>query len=166
MYSSADLAGDRETSRSTSGVFLFVRAANTFIPSARDLSCVIHSAPKAQIAAADFAIRTEALPALQLWEKLAPRPMLATPMEDKMSVISAITPGKGPTMQHKARTHRIDIALLHEVASRNQVVMRHCRKVDMCADVFTNHFPPSKSWDHVNNSIAHVKPSVMRKRGV
>ena len=72
-YSDADLAGDHDTSRSTSGIFLCMRAPRTFVTLqgiSKRQSCVIHSTPEAEIVAADYAIRMEALPALQLWEKL------------------------------------------------------------------------------------------------
>ena len=67
IYSDADLAGDLETSRSTSGVFLCVRAAHTFVnlqSISKRQTCVSHSTPEAEIVAADFTIRQEALPAL------------------------------------------------------------------------------------------------------
>jgi hypothetical protein len=75
-YSDADLAGDQDSSRSTSGVFLCMRAPRTFVTLqgiSKRQSCVSHSTPEAEIVAADFAIRTEALPALQLWEHYVTR---------------------------------------------------------------------------------------------
>lgn len=69
LFSDADFAGDLETSRSTSGVFLQLTGTNTFYPLAgqsKNQSCVSHSTPEAELVAADLAIRTEGLPALQI----------------------------------------------------------------------------------------------------
>jgi hypothetical protein len=121
VYSDADLAGDLETSRSTSGVFLCVRASHTFVSlqgiSKRQTS-VSHSTPEAELVAADMAIRKEALPALQLWEKLAQKGMSVTLMEDNMSAITIMKSGRNPNMSHMSRTHRIHVGFMHEVVAR------------------------------------------------
>ena len=119
-YSDADLAGDQDSSRSTSGVFLCMRAPRTFVTLqgiSTKQSCVSHSTPEAEIVAADFAIRTEALPALQLWETLCGRSMKAKFMEDNATASSVMTSGKNPTMRHMSRTHRINIKFLHETVT-------------------------------------------------
>ena len=98
-YSDADLAGDYDTSRSTTGVFLCVRGPRTFITLqgiSKRQTCVSHSTPEAEIVAADHAIRAEALPALQFWETLKGVPMTVQFMEDNTTAIRAITSGKNP----------------------------------------------------------------------
>ena len=159
VYSDADLAGDLETSRSTTGVFLCVRAANTFVTLqgiSKRQSCVSHSTPEAEIVAADHAIRTEALPALQLWERIAKRDMKPTLMEDNKAAIIVITSGKNPNMRHMSRTHRINLAFLTEVVSNKHVIMRHAATDYQCADVFTKRFPSKLKWDPVVENIAHI----------
>ena len=106
-YSDADLAGDYDTSRSTTGVFLCVRGPRTFITLqgiSKRQTCVSHSTPEAEIVAADHAIRTEALPALQLWEKLKGVPMKVQFMEDNTTAIRAITSGKTDHEAHVQNT--------------------------------------------------------------
>jgi hypothetical protein len=82
-------------------VFLCVRGPNTFATlqavSKRQTS-VSHSTPEAEIVAADHAVRKQALPALQLWEKLAKRKMSVTLMEDNMTAISVSKTGRNPNM--------------------------------------------------------------------
>ena len=73
LFSDADFAGDLQTSRSTTGVFLQLSGANTFFPLAghsKKQSCVSHSTPEAELVAADLAIRSEVLPGPQIWGKL------------------------------------------------------------------------------------------------
>ena len=48
-----------------------LKGPNSFFPLkaiSKKQSCVSHSTPEAEIVAADLAIRTEGLPALQLWD--------------------------------------------------------------------------------------------------
>ena len=73
LYADADFAGDTETMRSTSGVFLALTGPNSFFPISalsKRQSCVSHSTPEAELVAADLAIRTEGIPALDLWSLL------------------------------------------------------------------------------------------------
>ena len=74
LFSDADFAGDRETMRSTSGVFLALYGPHSFFPLAaqsRKQTVVSRSTVEAEIVAADHAIRMSGLPALPLWEKFS-----------------------------------------------------------------------------------------------
>ena len=69
LFSDADFAGDKETMRSTSGVFLAVYGPHSFLPLAaqsKKQTAVSHSTVEAEIVAADHAIWMTGLPALQL----------------------------------------------------------------------------------------------------
>ena len=80
LYGDADLASEIEDSISTSGVFLEVQGPDTRFPltgQSKKQTAVSHSTPEAEIVAADHAIRTEGLPALQLWEILLERKLAA-----------------------------------------------------------------------------------------
>jgi len=73
LFSDADFAGDTETRRSTSGVFLALVGPATFVPlsaASRKQTCVSHSTTEAEIVAADLAVRSEALPAMTLWDAI------------------------------------------------------------------------------------------------
>ena len=89
----ADVAQGLETSRSTSGVFLFVGPL-TRSPLLQAISksqiCGSHSTPEAEIVALDCAIRTEGLPALQSQVGLIQCPMSAIIMEENMYVITLL----------------------------------------------------------------------------
>jgi len=82
-------------------------------------------------------------------------------MEDNMTAISVIKTGRNPNMSHMSRTHGINVSFLHEVIASGQVIIRHCKTVDMCADVFTKHFTNQLTWKHVVSNIAHVVPEEM-----
>lgn len=66
LYADADFAGCQETSRSTTGLFLYLQGPGKRFPlqgQTKQPSCVSHSAPEAGIVAADFALRTVGIPA-------------------------------------------------------------------------------------------------------
>lgn len=72
-FADADFAGDSNSMRSTSGCFLCLMGPNTFYPLTAcsvKQGAMSHSTPEAEIVAADHAIRTIGLPALQLWETI------------------------------------------------------------------------------------------------
>jgi len=71
--------------------------------------------------------------------------------------------GRNPNMSHMSRTHRINIGFMHEVVSRGQISLCHCRTSDMCADVFTKHFTNKVTWQNCVDNIAHVNPKRMWK---
>ena len=113
MFSDADFAGDLETCRSTSGVFPHLEGPTTFFPisgQSKKQSCVSHSTPEAEIVAADIAVRTEGLPALQLWEAVLERKVTLLFQEDNAAAIRIIETGKNPTIRHLGRTHRVGLA--------------------------------------------------------
>ena len=69
LFSDADFAGCLDAAKSTSGVLIALTRPNAFFPLSaisKKQPCVSHSTPEAEIVAADLAIRTEGLPALQL----------------------------------------------------------------------------------------------------
>ena len=96
LYADADFAGDPETKRSTTGLHLVVRGSFTHFPihgQSKRQGCVSHSTPEAEIVAADYAIRQEGLPALSLWDVLAPghEPMVFN--EDNEAMIKVCKSG-------------------------------------------------------------------------
>ena len=71
VYADADFASDLSTRKSTSGLFLALAGPHSFFPLAavsKKQSAVSHSTPEAEIVAADIAIRTLGIPAMDLWD--------------------------------------------------------------------------------------------------
>jgi hypothetical protein len=151
VYSDADLAGDQITSKSTTGVFVCIRASHTFVPLqgiSQKQRCVSKSTPEAELVAADVAIRTEALPALELWETLTKRKLSVRFMEDNSAAVTVMTTGRNPTMRHLARTHRLNIAFMHECCENGHIKVEHCPTVLQCADIFTKSMTCPAKWKH------------------
>ncbi len=79
LFSDADLAGVRSNMRRTSGVSLALYCTHGFFPlsgQSKKQAAVSHSTVEAEIVAADHAVRTGGLLALQLWERLFNRPVI------------------------------------------------------------------------------------------
>ena len=71
LYTDADFAGDKVTSKSTSGCYVAISGPNTFAPitaMCKKQGCVSHSSTESGIVAAEYAIRTEGLQILTFWE--------------------------------------------------------------------------------------------------
>ena len=71
LYSHADFAGDTQTAKSTSGLYLAIVGPNTFAPvtaSCKKQTCVSHSSTESEIVAAEQGLRTEGLQVLASWE--------------------------------------------------------------------------------------------------
>ncbi|CAE8584827.1 unnamed protein product [Polarella glacialis] len=93
LFADADFAGCRDTARSTSGVFLGIYGKNTFVPvaaQAKKQSCVSHSTPEAELVAANLALRTQGLPALEVFDKVCGRKVKLFFEKDNNTAISTI----------------------------------------------------------------------------
>ena len=150
LYSDADFAGCIETAKSTSGVLLALTGPNSFYPLnaiSKKQSCVSHSTPEAEIVAADLAIRTEGLPALQLWDVVLGRPVKLKFQEDNQATIQILKTAKNPTLRHLNRTHRVNISWLCEVfRDLDEVELVYCKTDDQAADILTKAFTNPIKW--------------------
>ena len=109
------------------GVLLQLSGANTFYPLAgesKKQSCVSHDTPEAELVAADFAIRTECLPAVQLWDNVLGREAHLDFEEDNQAAIRIMESGRSNSIRHMARTHRVDLAWLHEQVAFGAPILR------------------------------------------
>ncbi len=121
-----------------------------------------HSTPEAEIVAADLAVRAEGLPALDLWEATLGRKVPLTFEEDNQAAIRIIETGKSDALRHMGRTHKVDLAWLHETMKGGNFHLRYCDTAEQAADIFTKPFPEAKKWKHACNNIAHVDPKEIR----
>jgi hypothetical protein len=78
-------------------------------------TCVSHSTPEAEIVAANAAVRLEGLPALQLWDIVLERKVIATLLEDNQATMQILKSGKNPALRHIARTHRVNFTWLSDI---------------------------------------------------
>ena len=138
LYADADFAGDLETMRSTSGVFLALVGPNSFFPISaisKRQTCVSHSTPEAEIVAADLALRTEGLPALDLWSVLLKRPDLKITFEEDNQ--AAIALSQNPVTSK--RTKHIDIRchFVREKTASGDIKLEYISTKEQVADLLT-----------------------------
>jgi len=161
LFADADFAGDPETMRSTSGVFLTITGPNSSFPLAavsKRQSAVSHSTPEAEIVAADLALRTEGIPAIELWSKLLGKDLKIVFHEDNQAMIAVCKSGKNPTMRHLNRTHKVDIAWLHERFQEPEFELVYTVTTEQAADIFTKGFTDRDKWRHAQSLINHFVP--------
>ncbi|CAE8630163.1 unnamed protein product, partial [Polarella glacialis] len=156
LFAGADFAGCRDTARSTSGVFLGTYGKNAFVPvaaQAEKQSCVSHSTPEAEVVAANLALRTQGLPALEVFDKVFGRKVKLFFEEDNNTANSTIKAGYSNTMRHLGRTHRVSLHWMHEVFQDGQCEIRRCDTLLQAADIFTKGFTCRDKWVAALNMI-------------
>jgi len=121
---------------------------------------VSHSTPEAEIVAADYAIRQEGLPALSLWDVLAPGHAPMVFQEDNEAMIKVCKSGKNPTMRGLLRTHGVSVAFLKETFDRGDVDLRYVQSSRQAADIYTKGFTNSDAWNLVTTLIGIYDPKV------
>ena len=123
LYCDADLAGDRNDAKSTSGIFMCLVGPTSFVPLAgvsKKQTSVSKSTPEAEIVAIDHGMSKHGLPALSLWENLLGRKLSIRLMEDNSAACRVVITGRNPSMHHMIRTHRIDIARVNDHFSEKE----------------------------------------------
>ena len=107
--------------------------------------------------AADMALRTIGIPALELWCAVTENPDLAMEFqEDNSTMITVMRTGKNPTMRHLGRTHKVSVKWLHERFSESWVNLKHIISKLQAADIFTKPFTDSLEWYRGTMLINHV----------
>ena len=161
LFADADFAGDSDTKRSTSGVHLCIRGAFTCFPLngvSKRQGCVSHSTPEAEIVAADFALRTEGIPALGLWTVLLRRPARITLHDDNQAMLRVCETGRNPTMKHLGRTHGVSVMWLHERYHEEPYLFQYIDTDQQAADVYTKGFADVAKWQQVCELVNVIDP--------
>ena len=110
-------------------------------------SRVSQSIPGAEIVAADLAIRTEGLPAPQLWDMVLQTFARLLFQEDYQATVQILKTQKIPTLRHLNRTHRVNVSWLCELFENfKEVELIYCKTDAMAVGIFTKAFTnPIKS---------------------
>jgi hypothetical protein len=93
-------------------------------------------------------MRSEAIPTLQLWERLLGREMRLELWEDNAGTIAVIERGYSPQLRHLLKTQKVSIDLLHRIFF--ELGLGELMKVEtekQAADVFTKAVPVS-GWQN------------------
>ena len=98
LFSDADFAGCLDTALLLR--YCLDMTNHTLNAISEKQSCVSRSTPEAEIVAADLAIRTEGLPALQLWDMVLKRPVKLLFQEDNQATTQILKIHKNPTLTH------------------------------------------------------------------
>ena len=149
IYADADYAGCGQSLRSTSGSHMMAFGSHTRFPLAggsKRQGCVSHSTPEAEIIAADFALRTHAVPTISLWKTLVGSDPKVVFHDDNQGMIAVIRSGQNPTMRHLERTHGISIQWMHEVFQNDLIYLVYEITSKMCADIHTKAFKDHMTW--------------------
>ncbi len=157
LFADADFANEPDA-KSTNGVFLEIHGSDTRFPIAfisKKQTCVSHSTPEAEIVAADFALRTEGLPMLILFDHLTGKESKCMFHEDNETMITVCKSGKNPTMRHLGRTHRVSIRWLYERFKERWHDLRYVKSEFQAADIFTKMFTNPIYWQQ-NLRLIHV----------
>ena len=89
----------------------------------------------------------EALPALQLWQKILDYPIRLVIHEDNQATILVAKKGYSPKLRHIARTHKVNLGSIAEVLEEDDVEIEYVDTNLQAADIFTKALPPQK-WDN------------------
>ena len=97
--------------------------------------------------AADLALRTEAILAMPLWEKLLGRRVDVEFMEDNEAVVKICRSGNSQKLMHLPRTHRVDASFIAECTQElNVCKMGHAHTDNQAADICTKRFTDPPKW--------------------
>ena len=116
-------------------------------------TCVSHSTPEAELVAADFALRSQGLPGLEIAQALYGKDIELFFEEDNNIAITTMNNGFSPTMRHLGRTHRVSLRWLYEVCQSPHVKLRRCDTKDQAADIFTKPFTQADKWQNAINLV-------------
>ena len=118
-----------------------------------------HSTPEAELIAADHAVRTVGIPALDLWTILLQMPDLSIVLhEDNETAIIAMRQGHSAAMRHLQRTHGVALRSLAEHFRRPGMDLVYERTALQSADIYTKAFSDSADWTRALKLVNHLEP--------
>ena len=152
LFVDADLAGETQSCKSTSGVFFAVCGLNTRLPitgQSKKQPVTSHSTPESEIVAYSHGLRTIGFPAILLWSTLLGKngnEVLLQVREDNDAMIRVLTIGGNPTMRYLSLIHGIKVNWLHQVSSGPNVKLNYVESELQAADIFTKTFESGVKW--------------------
>ena len=86
----------------------------------------------------------EAIPVLQLWEKILERPVDLIIHEDNQATIKVLENGCSSKLRHVSRTHKVNLGGLSEILQQKGIKMQYVESIKEAADIFTKALEPLK----------------------
>ena len=154
-HSDADLAGCKDTKRSTSGSIVSIGSKNTFAPlsghSGKQPS-TSEASTEAETVALNKGLHKAAIPLLDLFRLiLSPQRILLRCFEDNEACITVVKNGYSNALRSLKRTHGVSIARLHEyfhghLNDDKSFILQYVSTDFQRADIFTKAFKSTVTW--------------------
>ena len=90
------------------------------------------------------AVFGEAIPVLQLWEKILERPVDLIIHEDNQATIKVVENGYSSKLRHISRTHKVNLGGLSEILQQQGIRIQYVESIKQAADIFTKALEPLK----------------------
>ena len=122
MSPDADLAGDLESSKSTSGLRLELRSADDkrcwpLAWKSKRQGSTASSTCEVEMVSLATSLKAEVLPMMELLEQALCRPVRLRCLEDNTKCLQAAETGYSAALRHLPRTERISVGVVHETFS-------------------------------------------------
>eukprot|EP00971_Amphidinium_carterae_P336445 6472816-Amphidinium_carterae.3 len=148
IWSDADLAGDVEDTKSTSGAWieLLDESGNSWPISwlSKKQGSSAFATCESETIALNTALREEGIPILDLLCAIMGREIRMTCYEDNEQTISAVRRGYSKKLRHLPRVHKISVGTLHELLSGDSPIgeLKYHPTATHKADMFTKCLKP------------------------
>ena len=150
MYPDADLNGDLETSKSTSGLWVEIRSADglrcwPLAWKSKRQGATATSTPEAETISLATGIKSEGIPMVDLFSHALGREVHLRCLEDNTAAISAAMAGYSPALRHLARTVRVSLGTLYElfVERADEFTLQYEKTATHKGDFFTKRLQPA-----------------------
>jgi hypothetical protein len=151
MSPDADLAGDMETTKSTSGLWLEVRSADgercwPLAWRSKRQGSTASSTCEAEYISLHDGLKKEVLPMIDLFSQVLGREMGLLCLEDNTQCIAAVKKGYSAALRHLGRTERIALGVAHEqfFGDNSNFELQYLESERHKGDVFTKKLVPLK----------------------
>eukprot|EP00971_Amphidinium_carterae_P349606 6491104-Amphidinium_carterae.1 len=148
IWSDADLAGDAEDTKSTSGAWveLLDQDGNSWPISwlSKKQGASAYATCESETIALNTALREEGIPILDLLCSITGREVKMVCYEDNEQTISAVKRGYSKKLRHLPRVHKISVGILHELLGGDNPVgeLKYHPTATHKADMFTKCLKP------------------------
>ena len=165
LFVDADLAGDTEDARSTSGGFLVIVGPSTWFPITwihNKQTATSRSTTEAEGISLGTALVNEAYPVWDLLELILGRTVVLRVKEDNQATIKIFKKGYSQKLAHVKRTHKINLGTIYEAISDHSVQLEYVESGKQVADVFTKDLAPA-AWPNALELLGlgpHTSPGV------
>ena len=155
LYCDADFGGDVKDMKSTSGFVLAIEGENSFALlgwGSKKQKVISRSTTESEFVSLSSALFQEAIPMLEVWQKLIPAINLVI-HEDNTACIAILHKGYSPKLRSLSKTHRINVASTCEaITNSSDITVKHISTDKQKGDIMTKGLPVQK-WSAALNML-------------